>query len=102
MKWWLEEDVWERDDLSFLKRWAIFIGIIQEERRHNHESEKSVEVCGKKSLFKKMGNNCCIFMGIIQEERRHNHESEKSVERIIGGIIEDSNERAGGHGWAGV
>ena len=65
MKWWLEEDVWERDDLSFLKRWAIFIGIIQEERKHNHESEKSVE-------------------------------------RIIGGITEDSNERAGGHGWAGV
>lgn len=46
MKWWLEEDVWEREDLSFLKIWAIitciFMGIIQE-RSHNHESEKSVE-----------------------------------------------------------
>lgn len=23
MKWWLEENVWKREDLSFLKRWAV-------------------------------------------------------------------------------
>lgn len=45
MKWFLEEDVWKREDLPFLKmgnNYCIFMGIIQQ-RGHNHESEKPVE-----------------------------------------------------------